>query len=358
MRLRDALTGMVVATAFFAIALPVSAQSSNPGGRPAVVARVDGTNITSRDLDQSDPGKMLNARYRYYLTEREAIGPAVDNQLLENEAKKESLTVDQLLQRHAYAQIKQPSDEALRFYYLGVETTQPYSQIRAGILKHLMDLQKTKARQAYIDKLRAQHKVTITLLPPVADVAVGDAPTEGPSAATVTLIEYADYQCPYCRQIEPSLNKLREEFPRQLRIAFKDFPLPMHPYAEKAAEASHCAEAQGKFWQYHDQLYSENGTDLTVPELKKIASGLHLDNAKFDKCLDSGDEASPVEKDKDEGSAIGLTGTPAIFINGHFVSGAVAYETLEEVVREEIRADSGVRESEAAGGEMQTARRK
>jgi protein-disulfide isomerase len=173
------------------------------------------------------------------------------------------------------------------------------------------------------------------LFPPTADVALGNAPTRGPRDASVTIIEFADYECPYCQKIHPELKQLEQEFHGQVVFAFKDYPLSMHKHAEKAAEAARCAGRQGKFWEYHDALFEgKNGLDAS--QLKLDARTVGLDGAAFDKCVDSGDEAAGIKLDLEEGTRLGLTGTPTIFVNKHVFSGSTSYAVLQAMVKEQL----------------------
>jgi protein-disulfide isomerase len=303
-----------------------------------VLARVGDKTITLGDLQKKEAAKLLNASYGFYSAEHEALQSAIDDALLDREAKKEHLTVDQLLDKHVKGEIKQPSDEALRIYYIGVETDQPYETIKDKIKEHIIELQKRKLGAKYLEKLRAQSDVIVSLEPPKLDVAVGNAPVQGPHDAAVTLIEYADYECPYCRKVEPTLERLRKQYGDKVAFAFKNFPLPMHSHAEKAAEAANCAAQQGKFWQFHDKLFSDNSLD--VPALKKLAVSTGLDGTKFDKCLDSGQQYDAVQKELAEGTKLGLSGTPSFFVNGHFISGNVSYDVLQGIVDQQL-ADAG-----------------
>lgn len=156
----------------------------------------------------------------------------------------------------------------------------------------------------------------------------------GPQNARVQLVEFADYECPYCQKVNPDLNAIQEKFAGKVSLVFKDFPLPMHPLAEKAAEAARCAGAQGKFWEFHDALFKSK--QLQVPELKQQARTLQLDAARFDQCLDSGEQAVAVKKDATEGKDLGLTGTPSFFADGHFLSGALSYFKLSQTIDQEL----------------------
>ncbi|MGB2886112.1 MAG: thioredoxin domain-containing protein, partial [Candidatus Acidiferrales bacterium] len=166
-----------------------------------------------------------------------------------------------------------------------------------------------------------------------------DAPTRGSRNAPVIIIEFADYECPYCQKIDPELKKLQDEFGGKLGLAFKDFPLPNHSHAEKAAEAARCAGVQGKFWEFHDLLF-DNSKKLEAAQLKEYAGTLKLDAASFDKCLDSGEQATAVQRDSTQAQRLGLTGTPSFFINGHFWSGGVGDSTLREIVEQQLSVSS------------------
>lgn len=132
------------------------------------------------------------------------------------------------------------------------------------------------------------------------------------------------------------MKRLREQFKDKVRYSYRDFPLPMHPYAQKAAEATRCAGEQGQFWPYHDRLFAN--ADLGLPALKTAARELKLDGDKFDKCLDSGEQAEAVKKDLTAGKSLGITGTPTTFVNGYTVNGSASFESLSELIRGQIEA--------------------
>jgi protein-disulfide isomerase len=156
--------------------------------------------------------------------------------------------------------------------------------------------------------------------------------------ARVVLVEYADYECPYCQQVQPTLDKLEADFKGKLAFAYKDMPLPMHPNAPKAAEATRCAEAQGKYWEYHDRL--EQTKQLEIPALKEAARFLQLNTETFDKCLDSGEQAARVQSYATEAQTLGVTGTPSFLLNGRFYSGMLSYENFRQIIEEELNGAS------------------
>jgi protein-disulfide isomerase len=312
----------------------------------SVVAEIAGRKVTTSELQEKEAGKLLQAQYKYYLAERDALEQFIDDQLLEMQAKKESVTLDELFKRHISVNVQEPTEDQLRFYYEGVQTDESYEAARSNIINTVHQLRMKKARDTYIAELRGEYGVVVELDQPSAKVEVGEAPRLGSENAPVQIVEFADYECPYCQKVNADLAKLREQFGNQVSLAYKDFPLPMHPLAARAAEAARCAGAQGKFWEFHDSLFETK--KLHVSEMKQEARDLKLDGARFDQCLDSGEQIATVKKDAQEGQRLGLQGTPSFFINGHFMSGAVGYAKLRETVLQELSGVIAAKKQSAA----------
>lgn len=301
----------------------------------SVVARVAGRPVTRDELEQKEAGDLLQARYKYYLTEKAALDKLIDQEVLGNEARREKVTADQLLENHA-KHVKDPTEDQLEVFYEGLQSDQPYSAMRPQILDRIRQLRRVKAGTEYIKELRKKADVHIALEPPAVSIGSIDAPTTGPSDAPVKIIEFADYQCPYCKKVASELKQLVDEtFAGKASLTFADFPLPMHQHAEKAAEAARCAGDQGKYWEYHDELFNHQ-TALEVSDLKALAETLKLNPDKFGHCLDSGGQAPAIAKTLAEGKKLGLTGTPSFVINGRFISGATDSETLRELIEQEL----------------------
>jgi protein-disulfide isomerase len=334
-----------------------AAPDRNDVASSQVAATMGGSKITLGEVEQSESDEILGARskilsskYGLFTAERTATLKLVDDQLLAKEAAREHLTTDELIKKHIDDQIKDPSEEALRIYYLGAQTEMPYADARPKIIEHVRKLEQKKALDAYTESLRKAAGVKLTLLPPRLEVAAGSSPSVGPADAPVTIIEFADYQCPYCHQMEPTLASIREQYGNQIRFVYKDFPLPMHQYAEKAAEAALCAGQQGQYWAYHDALFTATKVDeLQIDGLKKTAADLKLDQAKFASCLDSGAQAAVITQNLNEGKALGFSGTPTILINGYYLSGAVAKDVVTGVIDVELaRSSKQARNDKAA----------
>lgn len=331
-----------LALGILSLAVVASAQSEND-----VVLEISGHKFTLAEIEQKETGRLLQARNTYYQAQKTAINRFIDDQLLEQKAKAEHLTVEKLIDRDVASHISDPTEPELKLLYEAVGTDEPYDKVRSRILENFRSQRIAKARAEYIKGLASQATIAVNFFPPGAEMAVDGAPMIGAKNAPVTLVEYADYECPYCQQVYPSLKKLEKDFAGKLSVVFKDCPLPMHSHAKKAAEAAICAREQGKFWEFHDALFEGAGR-LDVPQLKEDAKAIGLNTSEFDKCLDSGAESGNVQKGIDEAATLGLSGTPSFFINGHFYSGAMKYEALRDVVEQELAAANSGHELKAS----------
>lgn len=326
---KHTLIALGLGIAISAFSIPALGQNDS-----SVVAEIGGRKVTADELAEKEAGKLLQAKYKYYLAERDALELYIEDQLLEMQAKKEGVTLDELYKRHVAINVPEPTEDQLRFYYEGVQTDETYESARSHIIDTVHQLRTKKARDAYLAELRAQYGVVVELSQPSAHVEVANAERLGSENAPVQIIEFADYECPYCQKVNDDLRRLREQFGDQVSLVFKDFPLPSHPLAARAAEAARCAGVQGKFWEFHDALFQTKR--IQVSELKLQARTLKLDTARFDQCLDGGEQIAVVKKDAQEARRLGLEGTPSFFINGHFMSGSIGYEKLRGTVLQEL----------------------
>jgi len=302
-----------------------------------VVSEINGEKITRAQLHEQKAGALLQARYDFYKAEQKALNDLIAQRLLDIEARRQHLSVDELLKREVESKVKDLTEEQVRTVYDVIAPQESFEVMRVKIQESIHAQRLQKARAAYIDSLREKANVLVLLAPPRADFAVGNAARLGSASAPVQLVEFADFECPFCIKVHPELQKLKAEFGDRISFVYKDFPLPMHSHAQKAAEAARCAGAQDKFWPYHDRLFTS--TQIDVPQLKQLATDLGLDMAKFNTCLDSGQQTAAVQKDAAEAQQIGLTATPSFFLNGHFFAGALQYQDLRQMVLQELSAD-------------------
>lgn len=215
--------------------------------------------------------------------------------------------------------------------------TEPLAQIGPQIRAYLERQAVEDARAAAHAELERRYAVAYLLEPLRIEIAADGFPARGPTDAPVTIVEFSDFQCPYCARLASVLDEVMRQYGESLRVVYRHFPLTgIHAHAWKAAEASLCAHDQGRFWELHDLIFAEQDA-MTVADLKEKAARLEMDAEAFNECLDSARHYDAVLADLYDGEALGVSGTPAMFVNGRFVDGAVPFATLAEIIEDELR---------------------
>jgi protein-disulfide isomerase len=347
---------MSIRTAVIAAALVAAAgcQAPRPAGQAqqkqdpgAPVARIGGQVVTAGELDEIVKKELAQLDQQYqeqrYQLRRQALESMLRRRAFESKAKQKSMTPEELVSKEIADKIPPPTNEEITALYERAKASgqqlPPFDQVKEDIARFIKNQKGQGALAEYYDGLKKEMNIEV-LLPPyeppkVAVDATG--PSKGPATAPVTIVEFSDFECPYCVKAEPTVKALLAKYPDKIRLVYRDFPLPMHPNAPKAAEAAHCAGDQGKYWEMHEKLFA-NAQKLQVADLKKHARDVGVDGAKFDKCLDSNEKAPLVEKNKKAGEEAGVTGTPAFFINGRPLSGAQPLEAFTAIVDQELKA--------------------
>lgn len=325
-----------------------AAQSPPPAAQAApdqVVAEVGGRKITLKEVDQKwqevDPAEEARVTQLVYQHRRNVLDTMVGDLLIEEAAKKAGQSAEQFLEQETSKRIKEPTPAEVQQFFEANKERAPgrsFDELKGPMTEFMKGQRQLQARAQLVDDLKAKSgtPVKVALDPPRKELTVaGHDPVRGPASAPITIIEYSDYQCPFCGRVTPTLEKLRAAYPDKIRLVFKDFPLPNHAEAPKASEAAHCASEQGKYWEMHDRLFA-NQQALTIPDLKKHAAAIGLDAAKFAECLDSGKHTAIVTADLEEGQKLGIQSTPTLYINGRPVVGAQPYEVFAAIVEEEL----------------------
>ena len=323
-----------------------AAQSSpSPASNPdQVVAEVAGRKVTLKEVDekweQFDAAERARVTQLLYQNRRNMLDQVVGEILIENAAKAASVSTETFVAQDA-AKRAVPVTEAeiVQFFEANRERAQgrTLEQLR-GQVKDFLESQRTQqARAQLVQELKAKSAgVTVMLDPPRVTVATAAIdPVRGVASAPITIVEFSDYQCPFCARVNPTIEQVRKTYGDKVKIIFKDFPLPNHPQAPKAAEAAHCAGEQDKYWEMHDQMFA-NQRALNVPELKQYAAALSLDATKFNQCLDSGKHAAVVAAGLAQGEKMGVNSTPTLYINGRALIGAQPFEAFKQIIDEEL----------------------
>jgi protein-disulfide isomerase len=326
----------------------VGAQQERPDG--AVLAVVDGESITEddvRELAANALERLEHERLRFDAESRgrehqivqDTLNGMVTDRLLLMESEAQGVTVDELLAREVESQIAQPAESEIQNVYqanlqqlISLPRPEGLERVRQFLLQESYDL----ALVNYVEALRETYGVEFRLGPYRVAVETAGFPSRGPEDAPVVVVEFSDFECPYCRQTLPVLEEIQETYRGQIRFVYRQFPLSdIHPRAWKAAEASLCAHDAGQFWAMHDLLFADP-IELEVASLKVKAETLGLDRSAFDICLDSGRYAEQVADEIREGFSIGVNGTPTVIINGRPMTGAQPYEAYAAVIEEEL----------------------
>ena len=308
-------------------------------------ARFGDRTITLKELDDkwraADPSGHSEATQKLYEGRRNALEEIVADALIAEAAKGKGLSPDAFVEAEIGRRTKPVTDaDVVAFYQANVSQMQgrTLDAMAPAINRYLQEQQRVTARQALVAELRkAAPPLRVMIDAPRHEVALAATdPAQGSASAPVTIVEFSDFQCPFCQRVAPTLKKVREAYGDKVRIVWKDYPLTqIHPQAFKAGEAAHCAGEQGKFWEYHDRLFA-NQEALQPDSLKKYAADLGLDAARFNACLDTSKYGDRVREGVAQGSRLGVNSTPTIYINGRLLSGAHPYETFAGIIDEEL----------------------
>ncbi|MCA1592915.1 MAG: thioredoxin domain-containing protein [Acidobacteria bacterium] len=314
---------------------------ANDSERARVFAVVNGRNITSGDIEDSLRPLVFSVQEQIYALRSRDVQLKINDILLESEAQKRSVTTRAILDAEITAKVPAVTEaEAQTFYNQNKERVNgDFAQVKEQIMQYLKDQAGQKTESEFAARLRQGAAIqTFIVAPesPVFNIATDDQPAKGNPGATVTVVEFTDFQCPSCAQEHPILERLMNEYGDRVRFVVRDFPLNQHANAPKAAEAAEAAREQGKYWEYVSLLF-RNQSALDVSNLKQYASTLGLDRAKFDAALDSGKFADKVQRDMLDGQKLGVNGTPTLYINGKRVSDR-SYEGLKTALDAALKA--------------------
>ena len=298
------------------------------------VAIVGGQPVSEQELlDALGPQKVMQLRTQEYETKSAALESLIRLKLVQAEAKKRGISAEKLVEQEVESKVAEPTDGEVEAYFLGQnrEGTR-LEDVKEQVRNALKQFKLLRARRAYADSLRASIDVEIMLRPPNVNVSYDPARVRGNPNAPVTIVEFSDFQCPFCKKSESTLQDLLTKYGSRIKIAYLDFPLSeIHPQAQTAAEAARCAGEQSKFWEYHDALYADQ-SKLGGADLITHAAELNLDVKPFQACLESGKFKSKIAADLEQGTKVGVAGTPGFFVNGVFLSGAQPMAEFEKII--------------------------
>ena len=311
-----------------------------------VVATWNGGQLNYGEGTLSIKGQLTQMEAEYlsgrYQLEKNSVEQIAIDKILEAEATATGkANVEALMEAEIVAKAEKPSDEEIqKFYeeYKGRLQDAPLEQVRPLIEGQISRQKQSERFQAYIGELKTKYGFKLSLPAPNIpriEVSADDDPFIGPENAPVTIIQFAEFQCPYCGKAGESIDQVMETYPDKIKMVYRDFPLGFHDRAIPAAVAANCAGEQGKYWEMHEKLMS-NQRALDEETLIAHAKSLSLDMSKWDTCRADPAQEAEVRKDMDDGAAVGVTGTPAFFINGIMLSGAQPFEAFKDIIDREL----------------------
>jgi protein-disulfide isomerase len=300
-------------------------------------ATIGNTAISLSDLDTEIGARLNRLRTDEYNIRRAVLEEMIATKLIDAEAARRHVTANELFKTEIEAKITPPDVAEIEPVYDGVADKYPgmtKDQVLADIAGGMRRQRITARRAQYIKELRAAAGVKVNLEPPRVAVK-GDGPSRGSATAPVTIVEFSDFECPFCGHAVETLQQVEKKYGDNVRIVFRDYPLASHRTAKRAAEAAHCADELGKFWEMHDRLFSKGGP-LTDADLYRFATQAGIDRNKFDQCLTSGKYKEAWKVSQDEGNRVGVTSTPSFFINGRMIVGAAGYDLFARIIDDEL----------------------
>ena len=311
---------------------------ATPTTASEVLATVGGEEITRNEVETNAGAQLSQLRSQIYDLTDQALTQTIDGKMLDLEAEKRGVDRDELVSAVVDSNPPVATEAQIDSVYedFREQINAPRDSVGPQIEAYLLNQARRARFDSLMTSLRDEYKVVNYLEPPRFEVTA-TGPAKGPESAPVTIVEFSDFECPFCKRIYPTLNQVMDDYDGRVRLVFRQFPLhALHPNAQKAAEASLCADEQGKFWELHDAIFEGSG-GLDVASLKTRAAEIGLDEEAFGSCLDSGEFAEQVAADVAAGRALGVSGTPALFINGRFLSGAQPYDVIARVIDDELQ---------------------
>jgi len=302
-----------------------------------IAAQVGDEQITMAELGERTQADMQQINIQIYNIRKTALRNMIDERLLNQEASTREISKEDLLEEINKSASPVIEDDIKKYYEAKKARMKgDFEEVRSRIESHLKSKAFRNARTTALKELKKKYTVKMNLVAPRFEIPIlEDAITKGPEDAPIQLVVFTDFECPFCKRGADTVNEVFQAYPGKIQIIFRDFPLNFHKNAKPAANAARCANDQGEFWNYYALLFKNQGK-LDGESLIKYAAGLGLDMKAFEGCVDSNKYGTVIESELAAGRALGVSGTPAHFVNGLPLSGAVPLESFKEMIDEEL----------------------
>ncbi|GAB63812.1 putative DSBA oxidoreductase [Candidatus Jettenia caeni] len=302
-----------------------------------VLAVVNGEKITLRDIDKKLQPEIFKVQEQIYELQKQTVDLMINDLLFQQEAQRRNITIPELLNAEVTSRQKRITKKDILAFYMKnkdrVDANHGMAVDRGKITQYLKQHEEERAKAAFTEQLRQAAALEIFLAAPkrsIEAISTRDQPSKGNENATITIVEFIDYECSTCSNLHEMLEELMKEYGNKVRLVARDFPLQRHANAYKAAIAAEAAREQGNYWEYIAILF-QNQRALGADNLKEYASQLGLNRKMFDEALDTEKFADKVKQDRMEALRLGLNSTPTVFVNGRRVA-EKTYESLKAAI--------------------------
>jgi protein-disulfide isomerase len=305
------------------------------------IATLNGQPIEREEVEKRDPNRLYRLRWEIYDTLKTEAEKLADDRLLAEEAKRRDMTVEELLKAEVDAKAKPPTDEEIKAYVeehkIPAETgDEMYGRVTA----YLTDRTYIQRRLDFLEELRKKADFQFLLEPPErprAQISMDNDPVRGNPEAPVTIIHFASFSCDMCAESAHRIERLMNKYPGKIRWVHRDFINIFDERGLRAAEAGETAHASGKFWEFHDYIYSLGG-EFEQDKLGVILEKVGVEPSQYEQAHKDATFINEIRNDIQDGAKAGVTSVPVLFVNGRYFSGTFPYEQLEAMIEEELRA--------------------
>lgn len=303
-----------------------------------VLARVNNVEITQQQVDDSVSSQIYPLQQQLYAIRKAALENLITRRLLESEAAAKRISVAELRKQLTSGEVNVTFPQVEETYKQNASFFASMSpdEARERLRLDLENQARMKNYRAGLEALRKKWNVNINFSPPLflSELDDGISPVKGDANARVTIVEFSDFECPFCNQVQSTLKQIEERYGKDVRLIFKHFPLEGHRNSMPAARAAYCAARQDRFWQFHDRLFSKR--DLSPPGLEQIASELGLSLSSFQACLNSEQSRAAIVKDLEAARLFQIDSTPSFIVNGKLVKGALSFADFQRIIEQEL----------------------
>jgi len=305
---------------------------------PPIAAEVGGQKMTMAELDEASKSDLMPLASQIYAIKKRKLDEIIENTLIELGAKDQKKSVEDFKKELNNSSASSVSDDAIEVYYDANQAKfqgKPLAEVKEQIRQMLVQTKSAKEKAKVMDEIKQKHPVEIFLEEPKVEINISGAPFRGPENAKVTVVEFSDFECPFCAKFKDTIDQLNKEYPSEVKHVFRNNPLPFHKSARPAAKAGICSHKQGKFWAMRDQLFS-NQKSMDDASIQKYAETVGLKMDAFNACMKDPQLDKQIDDDIAYAQSVGARGTPTSFINGTLFSGAQPYPALKQVVDQKL----------------------